>query len=60
MTTGGLLPQLAMVLGFIAGALICCVIARALWSEIGPMVRLMFRRASRTRSNDNDRIGLKH
>lgn len=59
MTSGGFLSQLGTVLGFLAAAVICFVVMRALWAEIGPMVRLMFRRASRAQSDKDDGIGLK-
>ena len=43
MSTGGLLSQLVLAAIFIAAALLCYWIGRALWAEIGPMVRLLFR-----------------
>jgi hypothetical protein len=56
MTTGGLLSQLAAVTGFVAAGLLFYVLVKALWAEIGPMIRLLFRRASRTAPDEDDLI----
>ena len=60
MAAGGFLSQLATVVAFVAVALVFYVVAKALWAEIGPMVRLMFRRVPQARRERDDRIGLKH
>lgn len=52
MTTGGFLSQLAGLAGILAAALVFCWLARALWAEIGPMVRLLFRRAAPAKRGD--------
>ena len=53
MAAGGFLSQLATVFGFIAVALVFWYVARALWAEIGPMVRLVFRRVQTSGEHDD-------
>ena len=40
-----LLSQLATIAGLVVAGLVACLVARALWAEIGPMIALIFRRA---------------
>lgn len=40
-----LVPHFATVAGLILAGFIACLIVRALWAEIGPMLALLFRRS---------------
>ena len=50
----GILSQLAAVAGLVAAAIVVCIVARALWAEIGPMLALLFRRAPLPALRDED------
>jgi hypothetical protein len=50
----GILSQLAAVAGLVAAAIVFCIVARALWAEIGPMLALLFRRAPLRALRDED------
>ena len=50
---GEFLSQLATLIGLIAAALVIWVVAKALWAEIGPMVRLVFRRVQTSGEHDD-------
>ena len=56
MAPGGFLSQLVTVFGLIAVALVFWYVVKALWAEIGPMVRLVFRRVQTSGEHD-DRMG---
>jgi hypothetical protein len=56
MAMGEFLSQLATVIGLIAAALVIYVVVKALWAEIGPMVRLLFRRVPQPAREEDDRI----
>lgn len=47
-----LLSQLAGIAGLILAGLVFCLIARALWAEIGPMIALLFRRTPAAEDED--------
>ena len=47
-----LLSQLAAVAGLVLAALALCLVVRALWAEIGPMIALLFRRAPAAEDED--------
>ena len=53
---GEFLSQLATLIGLVAAALVIWVAARALWAEIGPMVRLIFRRVPLAAREEDDRM----
>ena len=50
----GILSQLAAAAGLVAAALVFCIVARALWAEIGPMIALLFRRAPLPALSEDD------
>jgi hypothetical protein len=56
MAMDAFLSQLATVIGLIASALVICIVVRALWAEIGPMVRLIFRRVPLTGREEDERM----
>jgi hypothetical protein len=59
MTTGGFLSQVVVVVAFVSAAFLFYVVAKALWAEIGPMIRLLFHRGSHATLDDDDGVGLK-
>jgi hypothetical protein len=59
MPTGALLWQLAAITAFVSAAFLFYVVVKALWAEIGPMLRLLFHRGSHTELDDDDGVGLK-
>ena len=46
MTTGEFLWHLAAFTAFVSAGFLVYVVLKALWSEIGPMLRLLFHRGS--------------
>lgn len=52
---GEFLSQLATLIGLMAAAFVIYIVAKALWAEIGPMVRLLFRRIPLTAGEEDDR-----
>ena len=60
MTTGAFLWHLAAITAFVSAGFLVYVVLKALWAEIGPMLRLLFHRGSRAALDEDDRVGLKH
>ena len=58
MASGGFLSQLITIAAFVVAGLAIYLVLKALWAEIGPMVRLLFHRVPRT-LDDDDGVGLK-
>ena len=51
-----LLSQLAAVAGLVLAGVVFCLVARALWAEIGPMIALLFRRAVVVAEDEEGRL----
>jgi hypothetical protein len=53
MTTGAFLWQLASITAFVV---LFYVVAKALWAEIGPLLRLLFHRGSPSALDEDDGV----
>jgi hypothetical protein len=56
MPPGAFLSELAAIAAFVGAALLFYVLLKALWSEIGPMMRLLFHRGSPASLDKDDRV----
>jgi hypothetical protein len=54
MSTAGFLSQLGLTIGAVAALLVVCLVLKALWAEIGPMLALLFRREPLPVLNEDD------
>ena len=60
MAKGGLLFMLASAAFTLAAMVLLYLVIRALWAEIGPMVRLLLHRDRVVALGDDQDVGLKH
>ena len=60
MAKGGLLFMLASAAFTLAAMVLLVLVVRALWAEIGPMVRLLLHRDRVVALGEDQDVGLKH
>lgn len=56
MPPGAFLSELVAIAAFVSAAFLFYVLLKALWSEIGPMIRLLFHRGSPAAPDEDDRV----
>lgn len=59
MPSGAFLSELVAITAFVSAAFLFYLVVKALWSEIGPMIRLLFHRTPQAPLDEDDGVELK-